>query len=111
MKKIYDMLDDLGICMSYRGYAYLAEAIKSCSGSKPFPAFGKELYPEIAKKFGCKLSCIDRCIRTITEIYYNKNGKFKDLFKDENKAPSNGHMIGILVSELRRRTDAEEQNE
>lgn len=66
MKRIDDLLKELGIYRTYKGYYYIADAIELVMQDASLLLYiSKSLYPVVAKHFNTTISCVERNIRTV----------------------------------------------
>lgn len=66
MQQIHDLLKSLGIRRTYKGYYYVADALRLVRDDESMMFYvSKTLYPEIAKMHNTTIKCVERDIRTI----------------------------------------------
>ena len=105
---ITDMLHSLGIPSHIKGYSYIRDGI-SLLYNKPslLGAITKELYPEIAHKYGTTSSRVERAIRHAIEVSWNRGNwdLMEEIFGhsvDIDKAkPTNSEFIVTVADKLR----------
>ena len=105
---ITKVLHELGIPSHIKGYQYIREGI-SIIYTKPQKIGGitKELYPEIADKFGTTNSRVERAIRHAIEVSWNRGNwdLMEEIFGhsvDIDKAkPTNSEFIVTIADKLR----------
>lgn len=69
MKEVYGTIRKLGATSKYKGYYFVAEAIRMAMEFKERPMkITKDIYPFLAKKFKSKPSNIEHDIRTIVNV-------------------------------------------
>ena len=69
MKEVYGTIRKLGATSKYKGYYFVAEAIRMAMEFKDRPMkITKDIYPFLAKKFKSKPSNIEHDIRTIVNV-------------------------------------------
>ena len=66
-KKINLVLTNLGVNKNYKGYTYLATAIKLCKKDTKYLTDTIGLYNAIAKEYGCTYVSVERCMRYAIE--------------------------------------------
>ena len=72
MKEVYGTIRKLGATSKYKGYYFVAEAIRMTMEFQERPMkITKDIYPRLAKKFKSKPSNIEHDIRTIV-MYVGK---------------------------------------
>ncbi len=106
--KITNMLHEIGVPAHIRGYNYIREAILiSVDNIDILHYVTKELYPEIAKRYGTTASRVERAIRHAIEVAWNRGNleaKY-DLFSytiNLNKGkPTNSEFIALISDKFR----------
>lgn len=99
---IYDALRTLGIRRTYKGYYYVAEAIQLVMEDASLLLYiSKSLYPEVARRHGTSINCVERNIRTVVNSCWDSDyvhvlesmagGKLY-------RKPTSGEFIDILSS-------------
>ncbi|MCF2683291.1 sporulation initiation factor Spo0A C-terminal domain-containing protein [Faecalicatena contorta] len=75
-KDIEHLIRSLGIGATYRGYWYLAYGISLCLKDEDYLLFvSKLLYPEIARYY-CTTSCsVERNIRTVIKVCWERGNR------------------------------------
>ena len=99
-KEISDFLKSIGIPTNILGFKYLKTAIVIVLENPFATLVTKEIYPEIAKKYKTRSSCVERNIRTaIKHFFDNADSEIYDkLFrKSRTKMPSNSEFISTVV--------------
>ena len=70
----YDLLRRLGISENYKGFQYAAYAAALCALQRDrLLLVTKLLYPDIAKRFDTSWSCVERNLRTVINVAWNRN--------------------------------------
>jgi len=107
-RKIEDMTIDtilsLGISRALKGYLYLAESIVMCV-VKPDKLYclSKDVYPEIAQKYGVDMSCVERSIRhAITKAYSEDPTPMRSMFRRPIQRPKCQELIAECADTIRR---------
>ena len=101
-------LHELGVPSHIKGYQYIRESI-SLVYERPEIVGGitKELYPEVAKKYGTTVSRVERAIRHAIEVSWNRGNwqLMEEIFGhsvDIDKAkPTNSEFIVTVADKLR----------
>lgn len=75
--KIENVLIDMGVPASIKGFNFIADAVEFIDGHKGDISVTKELYPSIAKKRSTTASRVERAIRHAFDIARSKKGDFK----------------------------------
>ena len=79
MHDVYKVIRSLGVTSKYKGYYFLAEAVKMCMEMQENPIrITKEIYPRLAKKYKAKPMNIEHDIRTIINVCWTTNRKAMD---------------------------------
>ena len=100
MQKIYDTIRKLGATTRYRGFSFLADAIKFTMDHQDKPIkVTKDIYPYLAKKYETTDMNIEHSIRIIVNACWKKN---KDGFEEIagyplNHKPTNSEFIDMVV--------------
>ncbi len=99
------LIRSLGIGATYRGYRYLSYAIQLCLQDENYLlSISKLLYPEIAKAYYTTSCSVERDIRTIIKICWERGNR--DLLEDIAMhtliyRPTTGEFLDILVAHLK----------
>lgn len=102
---ISNLLVSLGISTKLRGYAYLREAVMLMV-QNPMQSITKELYPGVARHFGCTPSQVERSIRNAIQQSWEKrsNDVWSTVFQSDDSGtiprPSNATFISRLADRL-----------
>ena len=76
-KKIFDVLNQVGVPCSLRGRLYIESAIDMVSNCNMIIPFTKTIYPEIAKTFETTPGRVERAIRHAVEVcFQNPENRF-----------------------------------
>ena len=74
MKEVYGTIRKLGATSKYKGYYFVAEAIRMTMEFQERPMkITKDIYPRLAKKFKSKPSNIEHDIRTIVNVCWENH--------------------------------------
>ena len=105
---ITKMLHELGMPSHIKGYQYIREGISMIYNDPSLiGGITKELYPELASKFGTTVSRVERAIRHAIEVSWNRGNwdYMEELFGhsvDIDKAkPTNSEFIVTVADKLR----------
>lgn len=103
--EIERLIRSLGISATYRGYRYLGYAIELCLENEEYLlSISKLLYPQIAKKFCTTSSSVERDIRTVVRICWERGNQhlLQDIALCPLRCrPTSGEFIDILVGSIR----------
>ena len=110
MKKGYGLIRRLGANSKYKGYFFVAEAVKISMGYQYKPLrITKDIYPYLARKYRSTPTNIEHDIRTMVNVCWEGNKKLLDEIAGyplEYK-PTNSEFIDMLAYYLR---EIEEEN-
>ena len=74
MREVYGTIRRLGATSKYKGYYFVAEAIRMTMEFQERPMkITKDIYPRLAKKFKSKPSNIEHDIRTIVNVCWENH--------------------------------------
>lgn len=111
--RIECLIRSLGIGATYRGYRYLSYGIKLCIYDEDYLlAISKLLYPQIAKEFQATCSSVERDIRTIVKVCWDRGDRSylqEIALRPLQFKPTSGEFFDILVGHLNRTAYAEKQ--
>lgn len=110
MKKVHGLIRRLGANSKYKGYFFVAEAVKISMGDQYKPLrITKDIYPYLARKYRSTPTNIEHDIRTMVNVCWEGNKKLLDEIAGyplEYK-PTNSEFIDMLAYYLR---EIEEEN-
>lgn len=105
-ERITQVLKEIGIPISLRGFFYLRKAINYAINDFDILNYKtKELYPLVAKDSDTTASSVERSIRHAIEVAWkNRIPQADDIFKDftmgNNWKPTNGEFIAFIADKL-----------
>ncbi|MGN1165600.1 MAG: sporulation initiation factor Spo0A C-terminal domain-containing protein [Lachnospiraceae bacterium] len=103
------LIRSLGIGATYRGYRYLSYGVRLCLEDEEYLlSISKLLYPEIAKEFDTTISSVERDIRTVIQVCWDRGNQ--ELLQDIALhplpcRPTAGEFLDILVGHLQNNSD------
>jgi two-component system response regulator (stage 0 sporulation protein A) len=107
-ERISSTLQKIGMTCNLKGYRYVRTAIAMVhDDSNLLGLVTKELYPNIARKYGTTSSRVERAIRHAVETAWNKgnhifvNNLFKGTVSYNKSKPTNSEFIALLADELK----------
>lgn len=110
---IRDILLDLGAPDSLNGHAYTVESILMCLlEPKLVHCTIKGLYPMVADKFGTTVSRVERSIRHMIEVMWERADYevlvryFGNTISADRGRPTNSEFIGRITNVVRQRMKA-----
>ena len=107
-RKIEDMTVEtilsLGISRALKGYMYLADSIVMCVfHPDKLYCLSKDVYPEIAEKYGVEMSCVERSIRhAIGKAYSEDPTPIREMFRRPIQRPKSQELIAECADTIRR---------
>ena len=99
-EKIKELLRRLGAAPNYTGFHYLVEAVLSCTEEESkLLSVTKTLYPETARHFSVSPSAIERDIRTVIKIIWQRNQSLLNEIAGYQltKQPTASQFLSIIV--------------
>lgn len=104
-QKIERLIRSLGIGATYRGYRYLNYGIQLCLEDEDYLlSVSKLLYPQIAKHYCTTSYSVERDIRTVIEVCWNRGDRNllqKIALRPLTMRPPSGEFFDILTAYLR----------
>ena len=103
MKKVYELIRRLGANSKYKGYFFVAEAVKISMGYQYKPLrITKDIYPYLARKYRSTPTNIEHDIRTMVNVCWEGNKKLLDEIAGyplEYK-PTNSEFIAMIADKI-----------
>ena len=99
-----DLLWQLGVSENYMGFRYAAYAAALCAANQDrLLLVTKWLYPDVASYFGTNWACVERDLRTVIAVAWERNPVLLAAFTHcpENYKPSCSQFIAALAYYLR----------
>ena len=104
MRKVYGLIRTLGATSKYKGYYFVAEAVKLSMGFAEKPVrITKDVYPCLARKFKSTPVNVEHDIRTVINICWENNReKIQEIagYTLEYK-PTNSEFVDMLAYYLK----------
>lgn len=100
MKQIYGTIRKLGVTSNYKGYFFLADAIKLAMNSPNKPIrITKDIYPYLAMKYKTTTMNIEHNIRTVINLCWetNQEGIAEIAGCPVCRKPTNSEFIDMLA--------------
>ena len=100
MRKVYSLIRKLGATSKYKGYYFLAEAVKMTMDFQEEPMkITKDIYPSLAKKFHSTPMNVEQDIRTMINVCWITNKKELERIAGYhlNYKPTNSEFVDILA--------------
>ena len=111
--EIRGLLHHIGITSNYSGFFYTAYAVELVlQDPERLLLVTKCIYPDVAKRFHTSWRCVERNIRTVTRIAWEKNRPFLEELAQHplSSLPSAGTFLAILsVNCCKHKTDSDTQ--
>ena len=103
MKKVHGLIRRLGATSKYKGYFFVAEAVKISMGDQYKPLrITKDIYPCLARKYRSTPTNIEHDIRTMVNVCWEGNKKLLDEIAGyplEYK-PTNSEFIAMIADKI-----------
>ena len=99
MKEVYNLIRRLGVTSKYKGYYYVAEAVRLSMEAPEEPMkITKDIYPKLARKFKSTPVNVEHDIRTIINVCWITNKKGIDEIAGYTLIykPTNSEFIDML---------------
>ena len=110
--RVTEILQDIGTPAHLLGYKYLREAILlTVQHREGFESMTKDLYPEVAKTFGTTPSRVERAIRHIIEVAWDRGDLdnldkwFGNTVSGSRGKPTNSEFIALVSDKIRLEMD------
>ena len=106
------LLASLGITANYMGFYYASYAVSLAAHDHERLLFvTKSLYPDVAKHYRTSWKCVERNIRTITRISWEKNPALLAKLAGHplDTRPGAAMFLAILTAGISRRLPDDEQ--
>lgn len=100
MRKVYGLIRKLGATSKYKGYYFVAEAVKMTMESQEEPMkITKDIYPCLAKKFKSTPMNVEHDIRTVINVCWitNKQTMEEIAGYSLNYRPTNSEFVDMLA--------------
>ncbi len=101
--QVYDLLYRLGAIANYTGFFYTSYGILLLyDNPEKLLLITKRLYPEIAKYYHTNWKAVERNIRTIVTVVWEKNPRLLSEFARHSllQKPTNSQFLAILLRQL-----------
>ena len=103
--EIERLIRTLGIGATYRGYRYLSYGVYLCLQNEDYLlSVSKLLYPEIAHTYATTSCSVERDIRTVVKVCWERGNKTylqKLAMHSLDEKPTSGEFIDILVGHIK----------
>lgn len=109
MFETFDLLHRLGITANHRGYFYAAYAVYLVEKQpERLLLVTKWLYPDVARKYGTTWQCVERNIRTVIALAWERKPEALGNLAGYplERKPSASQFLGILLGALVRKKAA-----
>ena len=112
MREIYRLIRQLGVTSKYKGYYFLAEAVKLSVEMEGRPIkITKDIYPTLARKFKSTPVNIEHNIRTVLNLCWSSGKETLNAIAGYSLRykPTNSEFIDILAYYLSQAESEENQ--
>lgn len=102
------VLSELGLTINYAGFNYVAYAVSLCMQEPDrLLLVTKWLYPDVARRYHTSSACVERNIRTICKLSWERNPALvREMARHPlTEKPSNTELIAILTTYLSAEND------
>ena len=103
MVRVYDLLYRLGITSRYTGFFYTSFAVYlAAQEPECLLLVTKRLYPEVARRYNTNWRCVERNIRTVSELAWRGNRVTLEEMARRSlpRRPSATEFLAILIADL-----------
>ena len=100
MRQVYNLIRRLGVTSKYKGYYYVAEAVRLSMEAPDQPMkITKDIYPKLASKYKSTPINVEHDIRTIINVCWitNKEGVERIAGYKLSYKPTNSEFIDMLA--------------
>ena len=100
MRKVYHLIRRMGVTSKYKGYYFLADAIKMSMESPEYPLrITKDVYPPLARKYKSTPHNIEHDIRTVVNVCWSSNKDQLDRIAGYTLSykPTNSEFVDMLA--------------
>lgn len=114
MREVYHLIRRLGATSKYKGYYFVAEAVKISMEAQERPIkITKDIYPFLAKKFKSTPMNVEHDIRTVINVCWTANKKTMDEIAGYslNYRPTNSEFVDMLAYYLSQTREAQDQTQ
>lgn len=104
MANVYKLIRKLGVTTKYKGYYYVAEAVKMTMEFQEEPMkITKDIYPHLATRFKSTAVNVEHDIRTVVNVCWmvNKNTLQEIAGYPLNYKPTNSEFVDMLAYYLK----------
>lgn len=110
MKKIFDVMRELGVTPKYKGYYFVAEAVRLAMEFQDEPTkITKDIYPKLAKRYKSNTMNVEHDIRTVIKVAWtNRRNEMERMAGYKlNYKPTNSEFVDLLVCYLTQTNEEE----
>ncbi len=103
IQEIYTLLRRLGVNATYKGFFLTADAVLLCVNHQSnLQLVTKNLYPQVARKYGTNWRAVERNIRTTSAIAWKKNPELLQRLAGTalTQRPNASYFLAILSASL-----------
>ena len=105
LTRVYDLLYRLGITANYAGFFHTADAVALCVECPDrLLLVTKLLYPDVARRHGTSWKAVERNIRTVIAIVWEKSPVLLEYLAGRplDKKPKTAQFLSILAASILR---------
>ena len=100
MRNVYRLIRQLGVTSKYKGYYYVAEAVRMFMEIQDHPIkITKDIYPTLAKQFKSTSVNVEHDIRTVINVCWESNKEAMDEIAGypQRYKPTNSEFIDMMA--------------
>ena len=100
MRNVYRLIRQLGVTSKYKGYYYVAEAVRMFMEIQDHPIkITKDIYPTLAKQFKSTSVNVEHDIRTVINVCWESNKEAMDEIAGYplRYKPTNSEFIDMMA--------------
>ena len=100
MRNVYRLIRQLGVTSKYKGYYYVAEAVRMFMEIQDHPIkITKDIYPSLAKQFKSTSVNVEHDIRTVINVCWESNKEAMDEIAGYplRYKPTNSEFIDMMA--------------
>ena len=100
MRKVYHLIRQMGVTSKYKGYYFVADAVKLSMETAGYPLrITKDVYPPLARKYKSTPNNIEHDIRTVVNVCWSANKDQMDRIAGYplSYKPTNSQFVDMLA--------------
>ena len=100
MRKVYHLIRQMGVTSKYKGYYFVADAVKLSMETAGYPLrITKDVYPPLARKYKSTPNNIEHDLRTVVNVCWCANKDQMDRIAGYplSYKPTNSEFVDMLA--------------